>query len=199
MDHVENTVHCCTPVVSMGMCLFAKGLLVTAAYTCLLRIHCLPMNVVLLFVLRLLPSNGSTHYSNILMTDLGRSQDSSVGTATGCQLDGRGVGIRVPVGARSFSSPRCPHHFWRPSNLLSNGYQELFPWGKADWAWNWPLTFYKRQGQEYMDLYIHSPLSLHGIIVVLVKHRDNFFLFNITCIRFNTRVFNEMTLKFIMS
>jgi hypothetical protein len=37
---------------------------ITAAYTCLLRIWCIVANVVLLFVSRSLPSNGSARYNN---------------------------------------------------------------------------------------------------------------------------------------
>jgi hypothetical protein len=44
------------------------------------------------------------------------SRDSVVGIATAYGLDGRGVGVRVPVGSRIFSSPLRPD---RPS-LLSN-------------------------------------------------------------------------------
>jgi hypothetical protein len=36
------------------------------------------------------------------------SQDSVVGIATGYRLDDQGVGVRVPVGMRIFSSPRRP-------------------------------------------------------------------------------------------
>jgi hypothetical protein len=39
-----------------------------------------------------------------------RSRDSSVGIATGYKLDGRGIGVRVPVGSRIFSS-HSPGHF----------------------------------------------------------------------------------------
>jgi hypothetical protein len=60
---------------------------------------------------------------------------SPFGVATGYGLDGRGVGVRVPVGPRLFSSPRRPDRFWGPPSLLSNGYQGLFPR-----AWSWPLT-----------------------------------------------------------
>jgi hypothetical protein len=54
---------------------------------------------------------------------------SVVGKATGYGLDDRGVGVRVPVEARFFSSARRPDRFWDPPNLLSNGYRGLFPQG----------------------------------------------------------------------
>jgi hypothetical protein len=49
------------------------------------------------------------------------SRDSTVGIATGYGLDGRGIGIRVPVGSRISSSPRRPDRFWGPPNPLSSG------------------------------------------------------------------------------
>jgi hypothetical protein len=70
-----------------------------------------------------------------------RSRDSAVGIATGYGLDNGGVGIQVPVGSRIFSSSSCPDRLWGPPNLLSNGYQVLFPGGKAAGSWSWPLTF----------------------------------------------------------
>jgi hypothetical protein len=57
-----------------------------------------------------------------------RSRDSVVGIATGYGLDDGGVVVRVPVGSRIFSSPRCPNQLWGPPNL-SNGYRGLFPRG----------------------------------------------------------------------
>jgi hypothetical protein len=69
-----------------------------------------------------------------------KSRDSSVGTATGYGLDDRGVGVRVPVGTRIFSSTRRPDWFWGSPNLLSNGYLGILPGGKVAGAWGWPLT-----------------------------------------------------------
>jgi hypothetical protein len=54
------------------------------------------------------------------------SRDSVVGIATSYGLDGRGVGVRVQVGSRIFSSPNRPDRLWGPTNLLSNGYRGLF-------------------------------------------------------------------------
>jgi hypothetical protein len=64
-----------------------------------------------------------------------RSRDSVVGIATGYGLEGGGVGVRVPVGSRIFSSRR-PDRLRLPANLLSNEYRGLFPRGKAAGAWN---------------------------------------------------------------
>jgi hypothetical protein len=67
-----------------------------------------------------------------------RGRDSVVGTATGYELDDRGVGVQVPVGVRIFTSPSLPDRLWGPSNLLSSGYWGLFPRGlsglKADYS-----------------------------------------------------------------
>jgi hypothetical protein len=55
------------------------------------------------------------------------SRDSVVSIATGYGLDDRGFGVRVPLGSRIFSSPRCPDRLCGPPDLLSNGYRRLFP------------------------------------------------------------------------
>jgi hypothetical protein len=47
---------------------------------------------------------------------------SAVGIATGYGLDERGVGVRVPVGSKIFSSPHRPERLWGPQNLLSSGF-----------------------------------------------------------------------------
>jgi hypothetical protein len=37
-----------------------------------------------------------------------------IGIATGYGLDEKGIGVRVPVGLRIFSSPRRPDRVWGP-------------------------------------------------------------------------------------
>jgi hypothetical protein len=51
------------------------------------------------------------------------SRDSVVGRATGYGSEGRGVGVRVPVEARFFSTPRRPDRLWGPLSLVSNEYR----------------------------------------------------------------------------
>jgi hypothetical protein len=74
----------------------------------------------------------ANHVSNLIYLIIHswyRSRDSVVGIATSYGLDDRGVGVRVSVGSRIFSSSRRPDRLWGSPNLLSNGYQGLFPRG----------------------------------------------------------------------
>jgi hypothetical protein len=56
------------------------------------------------------------HWAHLLISSwfftglfsVGRSRDSSVGIATSYGLDDRGVGVKVPVGSKIFSSPNRP-------------------------------------------------------------------------------------------
>jgi hypothetical protein len=65
------------------------------------------------------------------LSNTGVSWDNSVGIATIYWLDDRGVGVRVLVGSRIFTSPCRPDRLWVPPNLLSNRYRGLYPRGKA--------------------------------------------------------------------
>jgi hypothetical protein len=60
-----------------------------------------------------------------------KSRDSAVGIATGYGLDDRGVGFRVPVVDRIFSSPRRLDRFWGPPASYPIGTGGSFPGGKA--------------------------------------------------------------------
>jgi hypothetical protein len=51
-----------------------------------------------------------------------RSQDGVVGIATGYRLNNQGVGVRVPVGPRIFSTICHPDCLWGPPKFLSRGY-----------------------------------------------------------------------------
>jgi hypothetical protein len=53
------------------------------------------------------------------------------GVATGHELDGRMVGVRVSVGSRIFSTLYRPDRLWGPPDLLSNGHLGPFPVGKT--------------------------------------------------------------------
>jgi hypothetical protein len=98
-----------------------------------------------------------------LFTSFVWSWDTVVRIGTGCGLDDRGVGFRVPVGSRIFSSSRRPDRLWGSPSLLCNGcLGAVSPGVKRFGAWSWPLTSNYSRGQENVDIYIHSPIYLHG-------------------------------------
>jgi hypothetical protein len=56
-----------------------------------------------------------------------KCQDSAVGIAAGYGLNGRGIGVRVPVGSRFVPFPRRPDWLWGSLSLQYNRYRMLFP------------------------------------------------------------------------
>jgi hypothetical protein len=66
-----------------------------------------------------------------MYTTLLTSRSSVVGIATGYMLDDCGVGLRVPIGSRIFTSPYRPDRLWGSPSLLSNRYQGSYLGGKA--------------------------------------------------------------------
>jgi hypothetical protein len=91
-----------------------------------------------------------------------RNRDSAVGMATGYGLVGRGVGVLIPAGARDFSLLHCVQTC---SGAHPAPYAGSLPGGKAARASSSPLTSNLCRGQEYVDLYIHSPIRLHGVVL----------------------------------
>jgi hypothetical protein len=94
------------------------------------------------------------------------SRDSAVGIATGYGLDDRRVGVQVPMESRISSSPRRPDWLWGPPILLANGYRGALSLGikrpghKADHSS--PTC---AEVKKNVDLYIHSPIRLHGVVL----------------------------------
>jgi hypothetical protein len=58
------------------------------------------------------------------------SRNTSVGIVSGYELGEREVGVRVPVGARIFSSPCRPDRLWGPLTSYPIGTGASFPGGK---------------------------------------------------------------------
>jgi hypothetical protein len=73
-----------------------------------------------------LKSVGSVTFWFLIYTNV-RFRDSAVGIATAYRMDDGGVGVRVQVWSRNFSSPRRPDRLWGSPSFLTNGYRGLFP------------------------------------------------------------------------
>jgi hypothetical protein len=118
------------------------------------------------------PRHGASH-KNLLVGNgnlmecfpVNKSCDSAVGIATGYVLDDRGVEFESPKG-QDFSlfhivqTGSGAHPVCSPM-----GTEGSFPGGKAAGALRWPLTYNYRQDAENVELYIHSPIRHHGVVL----------------------------------
>jgi hypothetical protein len=73
----------------------------------------------------------SAFLSFLILYTVGRSRDSVVGIGTGYGLDDRRAGVRVPIGSRIFSSPRCLTGSGDHPTSYTMGTGGSFPGGKA--------------------------------------------------------------------
>jgi hypothetical protein len=99
------------------------------------------------------------------------SRDSSVGIATGYGVDDRMIGVRLPVGAGNFSlRHRVQTGSGDHSAFYPVGTGGCFHAGgggrgerlerEADHS---PPS--SAEGQECAELYLHSPIRLHGVVL----------------------------------
>jgi hypothetical protein len=130
--------------------------------------------ITLILILLLLISFLHSHSTSFIQTSTSvQSRDSAVRIATGYGLDDEGVGVRVPMWARIFTSPFRPDRLWGPFRLLSNGYNGALspgvkrPGSEADHS---PPTSAE---VKKMWVYTSTPTSVF-IAQCLVKHRDKF-------------------------
>jgi hypothetical protein len=114
----------------------------------------------------------ATDFNIGTITVLG-SRDSVIGIATGYGRDDGGVGVRIPVGSRIFSSKSRPDRLWCPPSLLSNRYRGLlFPGSSGRGV---KLTTHLQlvpRSRKYGSIYplTHTPSWRSAS---LVRHRDN--------------------------
>jgi hypothetical protein len=67
-------------------------------------------------------------------------RNSVVGIATGYELNDIGVGVRVPVVCRIFSSQHSQDRLWGHPTSYPMGTGGSFPGAKVAGAWSWTLT-----------------------------------------------------------
>jgi hypothetical protein len=93
-------------------------------------------------------------------------RDSSAGTALGYGLDDRGSRVRFPARAGNFSLHlRVQNCSGAHPGSYTMGKRGSFPGGKAAGAWSWPLNPSSAEVKEWMEIYLHSPIRLHGVVL----------------------------------
>jgi hypothetical protein len=95
-------------------------------------------------------------------------RESSVGIATRYGLDDRG--FAKSRWGQEFS---LLHVAQTGSGAHPMGRGSSFPGGIAAGSWSWPLTSNLFRGQENVDLYIHSPIRLHVVVLNYLSTKTN--------------------------
>jgi hypothetical protein len=85
------------------------------------------------------------------------SQGSVVGIATGYGIDDCGVGVRVPLGQRTFSTSSIP-----TVGPTTAGIGNSFPVGKVSGS---EADYSPATSTEVKKIWMHSPIRLHGVML----------------------------------
>jgi hypothetical protein len=91
-----------------------------------------------------------------------RSQDSSVGIATGYGLESPGS---IPCRKQFFCFSQRPDRLWGPPRLLSNRYRASSSRGLSGRVVKLTTHLYLVPRSRKLKLYFHSPICLHGIVL----------------------------------
>jgi hypothetical protein len=81
----------------------------------------------------------------------------------GYGLGDRGIGFHSRQGKIYFFFYTACRPALGPTNLSSNGYWGLFPWGKATRVWNWPLTSSSAEVKKNCGAITPLPIRFHGV------------------------------------
>jgi hypothetical protein len=94
------------------------------------------------------------------------SEERSVDTATGYGLGGRGARSRVPVGAEDFSPLHVVQTCSEAQRIsYPRGYWGFFPEGEISRGMKLTTHLSLSQRARIVELYLHSPIRLHGIVL----------------------------------
>jgi hypothetical protein len=98
--------------------------------------------------------------------DVTELQNHHASVRLGYGLNDQGSRVRFPAGAGNFS---LHHHVQNGSMAHPTSYpvgtRGPFPGAKAAGAWSWPLTPSSAEVKERVKLCLHSPISLHSVVL----------------------------------